>query len=169
MKLSRVERWMLSNQYRILEALHPDEAEDLKETRVAIERGFELHYDWNIPNIYDESDVMTEAQCIEIGEMLSMFTALSESYDALSDKSGLKDWKVQLIGFDGNTEFKEMGYAKYLCKVDGRKRANLRDKIVDSHIPVLNRYRAMLNIWKGIDQKLDLTKEQMIEFASLTW
>lgn len=166
MKLTRVERWMLSNQYRILEGLYPHEAEELQETRDAIEHGYELHYDENIFNICDDSFVMTKADCIEISEIFAMFKALQECYAALPDKVGIEDWSVQLIGFDANSEFKELGYASYLCKIKGGMYAKLKDKVVDSHVAVLDRYRAMLNVWKGMNEQLTLTKEQIIEIAS---
>jgi hypothetical protein len=39
MQLSGVERWILSNQLRILEALYPDDAGSLAEQRTSLERG----------------------------------------------------------------------------------------------------------------------------------
>ena len=40
-KLTTLDRLVLSNQYRILEALYPDEAETLAIKREAIENGYE--------------------------------------------------------------------------------------------------------------------------------
>ncbi len=155
---------MLSNQYRILEALYPDEAEGLAETRDALERGYELHYDWNIQNIYDDTHVMSEEECQEVIGILAMFDALKLSYEALSDKSGIEEWRVKFIGFDGNNESIQLGYARYFCNSDGGRFPDL--KVVNSHCPVLGRYRAMLIIWKGMNEKHELTKAEIIEIVS---
>jgi hypothetical protein len=56
MKLTRTERWILVNQYRILEALYPDEAKWFAENREALSSGYELHYRGMIDFIYDEED-----------------------------------------------------------------------------------------------------------------
>ncbi len=52
MKLTRTERWILSNQYRILEALYPDERGSLEKARIALESGYELEYDGMSQRIY---------------------------------------------------------------------------------------------------------------------
>lgn len=44
MKLTRMERIVLVNQLRIMEALYPDEASQLGVQREALERGYELLY-----------------------------------------------------------------------------------------------------------------------------
>ena len=55
-KLTRVERYILSNQFRILEALYPDEASHFATTREALEHGYEILYDWDMEHIYDDTD-----------------------------------------------------------------------------------------------------------------
>ena len=47
-KLSRLDRLFLSNQLRILEALYPEEANDLARRREALECGYEMLYDWDM-------------------------------------------------------------------------------------------------------------------------
>lgn len=66
MKLSRTERWMLSNQYRILEALYPADAGSYARHREALESGYELHYDWMIGSIYDDKDTLSSEDCREV-------------------------------------------------------------------------------------------------------
>ncbi len=52
-KLNRTKLWILSNQYRILEVLHPAEADSYARHHQALERGYELHYNWMAEPIYD--------------------------------------------------------------------------------------------------------------------
>jgi uncharacterized protein YfbU (UPF0304 family) len=72
MKLSRVERWMLVNQMRMLEALYPDEARSIAEHREALEQGYELHYGEFAQHIYDDKDTLTVEGCKEVLNVLWM-------------------------------------------------------------------------------------------------
>lgn len=46
MDLTREQRWILANQYRILERLYPNEAECHAKAREVLENGYEFNYDW---------------------------------------------------------------------------------------------------------------------------
>lgn len=48
MKLTKVERLILSNQYSILEKLYPEEAEHYHLQKKIVENGYSLHYDMKI-------------------------------------------------------------------------------------------------------------------------
>src|SRR5437016_2554123 len=119
MKLSRFERWMLANQYRILEKIDPDEAQHYAEARQAFENGYELHYEWLAEGIFDDPHIMSEFECREVIDILSMFSALHHSFEALPDKSGIDKARIKFLGFSGNDETKQMGYANYFCKRQG--------------------------------------------------
>src|SRR5690242_1171594 len=108
MKLTRIERWMLSNQFAILAKLYPDGADGYQLMRDVVEHGYELHYDWILPHIYDGEDIMTSKECKEILDILDMFRALKDSYQALSDKSAIETHWTAFRGFDGNTEAKQI-------------------------------------------------------------
>src|SRR3546814_8285721 len=59
-KLSRKERLFLSNQMRILEALYPEEAQYISTQRVAVERGYEFLYDFELmSHIYEGDDTLS--------------------------------------------------------------------------------------------------------------
>src|SRR5436309_1114793 len=98
MKLSRTERLMLSNQYRILEALYPNERKSLEEKRVAVESGYELHYEWLAEHVYQDKDCMNEAQSREVLDILAMFDAIKIAYDHLQDKTGIEEHRVKFSG-----------------------------------------------------------------------
>lgn len=163
MRLSRVERLMLSNQYRVLEALYPNERDGFANTRAAIESGFEIEYDWQTSHI--RKDVVTMQECEEVIDILSMFEALRLAYSKMDDKSGLEEFNIKFAGFDGNNETKQLIYTAYLQK---------NDKFVDlsgldglnSHAPVLAGYRRMLSEWQQSDNPYSLRKEDVLRIAS---
>ena len=167
MKLSRVERWILSNQYRILEALHPDDADYYANAREAIENGYELHYRSISQYIYD--DVMTDEECEEVIDILSMFRALRRTYEALPDKSGIAEQRVTFVGFDGNdkVEGRYLSYARYFCNQEGGRFTEIgRGDDFNSHWPALETYRRMLQAWNVSPDKYNLSQEDIIRITS---
>ena len=142
MKLTRLERWMLSNQLRILEALYPDEAKSFAITRTAIECGYTLNYDWSIDNIY--RDELSEDACREVFDILEMFSAIERAVDKSTDEEIKKRPFARFIGFDGNNESHQLGYFRYLVE-DLDKYARFKGDApwdnCNSHMPVLEIYR----------------------------
>lgn len=162
MRLSRIERLMLSNQYRVLEALYPNERDDFANTRVAIECGFEIEYDWHTG--YIRKDVVTVQECEEVINILSMFDSLRQAYSKMEDKSGLEDFNIKFSGFDGNNETKQLTYAAYLQKNNKFVALSGLDGL-NSHAPVLTGYRRMLTEWQQSDNPHSLRKDDVIRIA----
>jgi len=163
MKLTKTERWILSNQYRILEALYPQEQKDLAERREALESGYEAEYDSMSQHIYDDKDCLTEEQCREVIDILSMFRALHDA----KDKGGVEEKETILEGFDGNDtlESSYMAYARYFCKSDGGRFEESRKGDFNSHSLMLGIYRRMLKEWKNSAKPHQLTKEDIVRIV----
>ena len=165
MELSRTERWILSNQYRILEALYPDEAPSLARRRRVVEEGYELHYDWITEHIYDDPHTMTARECREVLDILDMFSALRNSYEDLDDKPAVEDRHIRFRGFDGNNEPKQLSYAEFLME-DGRFTNVVNRAGLNSHMPVLDAYRRQLAVWQRSNDRYHLTKEEIQAIAA---
>jgi uncharacterized protein YfbU (UPF0304 family) len=163
-KLTRTERWILSNQYRILESIRPQDGDHYRDARTALENGYELHYHEIAEHIYRDALTLSEEECTEVIDILSLFTALQDSYNALSDKSGIDTWKIKFRGFDGNNETKQMAYARYYCTSGGGRFAGLEHpEDFNSHAHSLDRYQQMLRRWKQGGEENPLSKEQIVE------
>lgn len=166
-KLTRTERWMLSNQYKILAALYPDDADYFEKAREAIDCGYELHYDWITDYIYDDRDIMTPEESHEVIDILAAFSAIKWSYEALADKSGIDENHIKFRGFSGNDETKQMAYARYFCSTDGGRFTDLdRGDDFNSHFPMLDVYRRVLREWNKSVDKNNLSKEDLIRITS---
>jgi uncharacterized protein YfbU (UPF0304 family) len=170
-KLSRTERWILSNQFYILEKLSsdPNDAEFYKRAQNVINNGYELHYGWISQHIYDEPHIMSEEECKEVIDILTMFDALKQSYNGLTDKTSINEHRMKFQGFSGNDETKQMGYARFFCIEDDHPRfadLNQGDNF-NSHFPALERYRRMLTEWEISSDKYSLTKEDIIRITSV--
>ncbi len=166
MDLTRTQRWILSNQYKILEALYPEDADYLSDCRKVIECGYEFNYESLIPYIYSDSGVMSAGECREVIDILDMFSAIKMKYDQLSDKSGIEEWMAEFSGFDGNNETKQLSYACYLFKSNGGRFTELDRGDNNSHGPVLMSYRRMLKEWKNSTDIYNLSKDDIIRITS---
>jgi len=163
MKLTRTERWILSNQFAILAALYPDETEMYKEMRQVVDHGYEMSYEWISTHISDDKDTMSEAECLEVLDILGMFTAIKDTYNRLQDTSGINDLWIKFIGFDGNNEGKFLGYTHFLVEVQGKFP---EIDHINSHAPMLPGYRQMLAEWKQSKDRQNLTKDDLIRITS---
>lgn len=153
MNLTVVERWILSNQCLILAKLDPGEREYYEKIREALDSGYELHYaPEHITKNPDE--IMTEQECREVLDILSMFQVLRQSFERLADKSGVEEGAVRFDGFDGNNETKQMGYTRFFCgrPADRRFEGDVDPNNLNSHSERLPRYRAMLAEYNRIKE-----------------
>lgn len=165
MDLTKIERLIIANQFKILEKLYPEEAEYYAKNRKALENGYKLHYQWIIENIYDE---MSEDECQEVVDILNMYRSLTFSYQKLSDKSGIDESEIKFPGFDGNNETRQYSYTNYFI-MDLERFDELRggSEYADfnSHSEMLDRYRRMLNEWKKYDDRHNLSRDAIISIV----
>jgi len=159
-RLSKKERLILINQYRILEKLHPKEAHCYQKLMTILQEGYERQYH----KLFDSlNDPISEDLHDEVMTILDMFGCLSDSYDALQDKSGLEEWKVRFGGFCGNTEASYLKYARYLVEQADTFSYVVKDKKYNSHAPSLWRYRPMVERWQGAGSPRRMTKETILK------
>jgi uncharacterized protein len=152
MKLSKIERWILSNQYRILECVDAQQAESHRHAREALERGYEWYYDLICELVADGADVMTEAEC--------------NSYDEISDKTGIDSIFIDFPGFDGNYEGKYLGFAEFFCRArQAYEHLRKENKHLNSHMPTADLYERMLSAWNSSSDKLHLTRDDLIRIT----
>lgn len=157
MSLTRIERLLLFNQYRILEVLVPDLTDTYRMYQEILENGFEFEYDEILNNIYKET--LSEESSKEIINVLVMYQALR--------RSGLPEEETTFEGYDGNNETDFMSYVDFLYLDQGKFRDVIpgRDRI-NSHSPMKAVYRRMLAKWREFGEDRVLTKEQAQEILN---
>jgi len=165
MDLDKKDRLILANQYRILEALYPDEAAEFARSRKALENGYKLQYHSLIEFISDE---MSEEKCREVLDILDLHRAMLFSLrdKPPSERGGLTEEDVRFLGFDGNNEPEQYSYANYYVNDLGRYQelAEGRSYVdLNSHHETLGRYRNMLRLWKDLpgQNKFKLSPDQI--------
>ena len=166
MQLTKKERWILINQYRILMALSLKEDKDeFAKACEILERGYELHYPYICNHIVDDNDVLDEESCKEVIEILTMFDTIKFSYNSLQEKADIDESKIEFPGFDGNNESDQASYARFLCIKDNGFSELINRINVNSHIPMLPKYRKMLTRWAEV-KDYKLTKDNIIYMVS---
>lgn len=164
MDLDKKDRLILANQFKILEKLYPNEAEDYQVQRKAIENGYSLQYDMIAEHLSPE---MSRKDCQEVLEILSMYRAITHSATALTRNNSqlsIDTDDLKFRGFDGNNEFKQFSYCQYfIIDLDRFRELRYGNQYPDlnSHSPTLNKYRRMVEVWNQNGKRHELTEKQI--------
>lgn len=156
--LTRVERLMLVNQFRLLQVANKDD-DRLREHYRRLEEIFERGY----VQLYDEAfralnDELPPEVSEEVLSILDMHRAMLWSLGERPDPEYVE--KVKFQGFDANNEWEYLGFAKFIQQHPDRpKYEELR--IFNSHGATLPRYRKMLAEWKRMGRPTHLTRPQI--------
>jgi len=161
MELTKVERLILFNQYRILGKLDPDEASASEEACEILESGYTLEYETLASHIDRD---MSEVKCREVRDILDMYRALKAAQRDLPAGT-LANGDATFLGFDGNNETEHFAYATFLMEVQDKWAESKQDPR-NSHWPLLSRYRTMLQAWKESASRWDLTPEDVARILS---
>jgi len=161
MELSRIERLLLANQYKILSLLreHPDDVAEYDMRLEAVEKGYRAAYEDVL--LKDIADEFNETQCLFVKEAIALYGIMQRSYDNLEDKAGIEESSIRFPGFDGNDEYTHMAYARYLVEKQGWYRSLRAEPNFDSHEPMLGRYQSQNNRWQLMGKKTNLTPDDI--------
>ena len=170
MILSKYERYSLSNQLRILEALYPSEADDLAVQREAVEKGYFLAIEEGMEHIYDSDSVVSLEECEEVWSVMNMFLAIDQTIKALGKANLHDDYFTRFRGYDGNNEAKFMGFAEFTIKRMGRF-AHLpleKSDYLNSHMPIREMYLSMHEEWQRIslNSRFPMSEQDLIRVLS---
>jgi uncharacterized protein YfbU (UPF0304 family) len=121
-KLTKVERWILANQYKILEQVDPDNVEHYQTMQELLEKGYETEYRWKTQHIYDDDDVVTEEKGHYVINVLAMYDALQQSYQRLADKEASTRTRSRFRGSTATTKANTWGTRGFSAT---RKRSSL--------------------------------------------
>jgi uncharacterized protein YfbU (UPF0304 family) len=170
-KLSPVERAILINQFKIRGTIE-GEPDAYQDTIDVLSNGYELEYDEHIDGF---GEPLPEDECKYVQDILWIYylMKLAKNKAAVDSPSGdrdeggrlrLENFEPKFPGFDGNTEPKQLGYAKHLIEKDGKFIEHKH--YLNSHGAQPD-YRAMIELWKSWGAPADLTEAQTDELLAL--
>jgi uncharacterized protein YfbU (UPF0304 family) len=154
--LNDTERYLLANQLEILGILNNDD--DFKLRARTLRAGYAYIYN-GYPSDFEQ--VMPAQDVKHVVSILSIYGDMATSFRILDDKSGITQAELNFPGFDGNTEYDLLGFARSLQK-NGYFDHVIGDGVENSHIPTTAPYRRMIQEWAEMGEpKCPMSKEQI--------
>lgn len=156
-ELELKDRLLLSNQFRILAMLEPENDSDHLQNAKIVERGYERNYSSITEWFYDG---FPRKDCNEVIEILELYRALNFSYKQIEDRENITENDIAFFGFDGNSEGLYMDYAEFWIE-DKKRFQELREPeefSFNSHsYDSLGTHRKRLRIWKELGRSKKMT------------
>lgn len=164
MNLTKKDRVFLINQYRILAALKEDEADHYNELISILENGYEVFY-YMIDEWYSDSMPSDEGRFVL--NILDLYRAI-ENLKRSTKSAELNDHYYSFFrGFDGNDETQYMGFARFLIEKQGKffeqEQYLRRNDNLNSHAPMIDKYRRMLIAAESINDIWEMSIEQALQ------
>lgn len=164
MKLSKKERVILANQYKILAAIDSESSSRYKELVEILENGYEIFY-CMIDEWYGEE--MPEQEGKFVLNILDLYRAIEDVKRRTKDSSLISHHLAVFRGFDGNNEPSEMAFCRFLIEQQGKfeeqKQYASRSGSFNSHAPMRDKYKRMLDVANSIDiWEMDATEALQI-------
>jgi len=83
----------------------------------------------------------------------------------MTDKTGIDATELSFEGFDGNNEGRHYAYTLFVINDQGRW-AESKKPDLNSHMPMLDRYRSMLKRWRQSADKHQLSKDDVVRIIA---
>ncbi len=142
MELTKKDRVILINQYRILKRLEPEAARHYDELIEILERGYSMCYS-RVESSLEESEIPEEVGQF-VQDVFTLYQAIGAYKTAHPDDQEVVEhaWAA-FRGFDGASEAQYLIFARFLAH-------HTADENFDSHEPTLSKYRIMLAIYQAL-------------------
>lgn len=168
MKISKVERLILANQFQLLsmEENNYISQKTSKNYSTILLEGYELLYD----DVFSGMDnTVSPEKCRFVLDVLSMYRSISNSYlDLYKEGSTLTKEDIAFRGFDGNNETEEYSLLKFFIKDYNRFEDLVENEFMkfNSHSSSIARYKRELNTYnKIINSKKEKNKFNYLELT----
>lgn len=150
MKLTRAERWLLANQYRILQHLSDAPVPLYEQAITILANGYESEYDYAAQYI-GESTVSVEVSS-EVKDVLQMFSEFRWIESRISLSDGRHASLFNFWGFDGNNSHDHLAYASFILERGDFSDLGLAT-CPNSHSDTIETYRSMVRLWKALPRR----------------
>jgi uncharacterized protein YfbU (UPF0304 family) len=168
MELSKKDRVILINQYRILSHLDPENRSDYEQIIEVLQRGYTIFYsmvdDW-------VADEMLEDEGHFVIQILNIYRHI-EGYKQKNpgDKEVNEHPYAVFAGFDGNEEGKFFGLARFMIErldkwVEQKPYWKQTDGL-NSHAPMVDKYERMIAKWKEAGGGYEFNRERVLQILN---
>ncbi|EIT7319457.1 YfbU family protein [Enterobacter hormaechei] len=164
MKLSKKDRLILINQYKILSKIEPEDEEHYKELISILENGYTIFYS-EIENWISEDMPISDGKFVL--DVLSLYRSLEDIKRTSADERINKHHMSIFRGFDGNNEYQQLSFTRFLI-LEQNKFSEQTDYLIktdrfNSHSPMIDLYARMIAKWEQLGKRYTLSVEQALE------
>ncbi|AZE77520.1 MULTISPECIES: YfbU family protein [Pseudomonas] len=162
-QLTKKDRLILINQYKILASLDKDDESHYLELIQILENGYSIFY----PMIDEWIDRdMSEEDGKFILNILDLYRAIEDVKRVTKNPEILNHRYAFFRGFDGNNETQYMGFCRFLIETQGKfqeqKPYLLKNDNLNSHMPMTGKYREMLSVSEGISDIWNMSPKEVL-------
>lgn len=165
MKLTKLERLLLMNQYYIRKAVEPQDAEFFNEAIEILNRGYEIFYDDLVGAMSADMPLEDSRFVLEVLDMYRAIEDYKERYP--QDVATSQHLWSHFGGFDGNNEGSCLAFTRFLIKKQEKFQEQLpyerRTDGYNSHMPTREIYARMLARYQAFGEPHPLTGEMVAE------
>ena len=163
MEMTHAQRLILSNQYKIMAMLEPDNAERYRRYQTIIERGYGLQ----MRELDKEFGELTEETCRIIIDIMEMHHALHVSFANLGDKASLDERRLAFLGFDAATEARFLGYVRFMVNTEGRyTHFDSGTHGFNAQTPMWEKYQRMRAVWHTCPRQYHLSATEIAQIIN---
>lgn len=172
MKLTKLQRLRLCNQYKILAALSDDDgagsdSQHYNQMIEALEQGYTTVYERAFDFFSDDVDDAKQEYVVDVLRMFRALNVCAAKHDP--DGKLAANPNSRFIGFDGNEETDEYAFCRYVLFTLGDY-ADVAETLPNgesnSHAPTADRYEAMLRKWRQTAKTRSLTLDEALAICN---
>lgn len=115
MEMTNAQRLILSNQYKMMTLLDPDNSECYRRLQTIVERGYGLQ----MRELDHDFGALSEDVCRTIIDIMEMHHAMQVSWSNLKERQDIEERRLAFLGFDAATEARYLGYVRFMVFTEG--------------------------------------------------
>lgn len=163
MEMTPAQRLLLSNQYKIMAMLEPENAERYRRCQTIVERGYGLQ----LRELDSEFGELSEETCRTLIRIMEMHHALHVSWSNLKDPAGLEERRLTFHGFDAATEAAYLGYVRFMVHTEGRyTQFDSGTHGFNAQTPMWEKYQRMLALWHTCPRQYHLSANEIAQIIN---
>lgn len=163
MEMTNAQKLILSNQYKMMTMMDPDNAERYRWLQTIVEHGYGLQ----MRELDREFGELSEDVCRTIINIMEMHHALQVSWDNLKDRKDLDQRRLTFLGFDAATEACYLSFVRFMVHVEGRyPHFDSGTHGFNAQTKMWEKYNRMLAVWVSCPRQYYLSAVEIAQIIN---
>ncbi len=163
MEMTNAQRLILSNQYKLMTMMDPENADRYQRLQTIVERGYGLQ----MRELDSEFGSLKEETCRTIIDIMEMFHALQISWTNLKDNQSISELRVTFLGFDAVKESEFLHYVRFLFTTENRyQHFTLGTDNFNAQTPMWDKYIRMQTVWHACPRQYHLSANEITQIIN---